>query len=87
MVFYNRDANFYRKGNIFFASCSKRKFESQMTSEKKRARNSNFVNDKHLYSQSNGHNLKKKKEKSLLPFDFVESSQKPCAKIYVLIRN
>ena len=50
---------------------------------RKKKRRSQLVNDKQLYLQSNGH----KKKKSLQLFDFVESFQKPCSKIYVLMRN
>ena len=49
---------FYWKGNIFLVSCSNVNLKVKWHLRKKTGR-SQFVNDKQLYSQSNGHNLKK----------------------------
>ena len=62
---------------MFLISCSNVNLKVKVHPRKK-TRSNQFVNDKQLYSQSNSHNLSKK---SLLLFDFVESSHKPCFKM------
>ena len=56
MVFYNRDANFTERETYSSQAVQNVNLKVKWHL-RKRARNSNFVNDKHLYSQSNGHNL------------------------------
>ena len=52
---------FYQKGNMFLISCSNGNLKFKVHPRKK-TRSNQFVNDKQLYLQSNGHNLWKKKK-------------------------